>query len=73
MNLTGVAGRLVRYERPSKRSARGRTHQWRCVASSERAFLGNFFRTIDVEEGGFPGGTVFEHIRTGKRIIQPYE
>ena len=48
---------------------RGRTHVWKCVydPSGSQAFLGNFFRTIDVTEGGFPEGTVFENIKTGEK------
>ena len=72
MNLSGKFARTVLARRTAYNKTRGRTHQWKCVydPTFDKAFLGNLFRTIDVDEGGFPFGTVFENIKTGKRITQ---
>ncbi len=72
MNIAGKFARTVSARKTAYHKTRGRTHLWRCVKdpSAEKAFLGNLFRTIDVDEGGFPFGTVFENIKTGKRITQ---
>ena len=70
-----LSGKIVSPTAPpvtSHDKTRGRTHQWKCIydPTTSKVFFGNFFRTIDVSEGGFPFGTVFENIKTGKRITQ---
>jgi hypothetical protein len=72
MTLSGKIARTTAPPVTSHDKTRGRTHQWKCVydPTASKVFFGNFFRTIDVSEGGFPFGTVFENIKTGKRITQ---
>ena len=70
--LSGKHAYAVTTSSTAHNKTRGRTHQWKCVKdpSAGKVFLGNFFRTIDVDEGGFPNGTIFENTKTGKRITQ---
>ena len=42
---------------------------WKVVKDPSGSFMGNLFRFVDLEAGGFDRGTVFEHIQTGKRRI----
>ena len=72
MTLSGKIARTTAPPVTSYVKTRGRTHQWKCVydPTTSKVFFENFFRTIDVSEGGFPFGTIFENVKTGKRITQ---
>ncbi|MBT3322471.1 MAG: hypothetical protein HN392_09320 [Anaerolineae bacterium] len=64
-----LSGRFIRpsiIKDQSQDDDRGRTLQWKCIVdpSLDKAFLGNLFRKIDIDEGGFSPGTVFENTKT---------
>ena len=65
-----LIGRIARTESDPdvpRTQQRGRNYDWKCVEGPQE-FRGNLFRYTDIATGGFPSGTVFQHIEEPKKF-----